>query len=489
MTAQQILASQPSAPTTLVIGAGPVGLSAALHLGREAWLVDAAPRPGGQSRPVSEAGFRFDRPGLLPFGGAHETDALVAELLGDAAAWRERSAWVWGEEAWRRVPAAAAGGARASRPVAAIDGAGAWSGREEAYGGPERRRLAGSGAREVVGALERRRPRFFGGAPRDYEEFLREVWGPSDAASFAIPYARKLWGRDPAELAAPSLGSRVPAVQDVLEGTWRPALRGARPRAGAGFPWPERGGLAALLDAAARRLGDRLRLGAAVVRFSPARHVATLGDGTTVPYESLVSTLPLPALVALAGDEAPPRVREAAAGLRARALRLVHLGVDRPRTIDAQWLYCPGDSVFHRLVFPGAFAADAEPAGGFALTCEIAHDTEAPLSLEGDALVRRCVADCVALGVLDERDALRCAVTVDVPSALPIEEDGRAERVALVRDWLVQHDVVLAGRMAEWQYHGSAQPLLAGREAAERVRTEQARQFLGFGCARWASAR
>jgi UDP-galactopyranose mutase len=489
MPVQEFTAPQSSGPTTLVIGAGPVGLSAALHLGPEAWLVDAARRPGGQSRPISEEGFRFDRPGLLPFGGAQETDALVAELLDGGAAWRERSAWVWGEDAWRRVPASVAGGARASRPVVAIDGTRAWDGREGTYEGPERRRRAGSGAREVVGALERRRPRFFASAPQDYEGFLREVWGPADAAGFAIPYARKLWGREPAALAAPSLGSRVPAVQDVLEGTWRPTVRGARPRAGAGFPWPEHGGLATLLDAMARRLGDRLRLDAAVVRFSPARHVATLGDGTAVPYEFLVSTLPLPALVALAGDEAPPRVREAAAGLRARALRLVHLGIGRARTVDAQWLYCPGESLFHRVVFPGAFAADAEPAGGFALTCEIAYDAGAPLPVEGDALVRRCVADCVALGLIDERDPVRCAVTADVSSALPIEDDGRAERVALVRDWLAQHDVVLAGRMAEWQYHGSAQPLLAGREAADRVRTEQARQFLGFGCARWASAR
>ena len=65
--------------------------------------------------------------------------------------------------------------------------------------------------------------------------------------------------------------------------------------------------------------------------------------------------------------------------------------------------------------------------------------------MTGAALIERCVADCIRVGVLDESDALLTSNQVDMPYAYVIYDHGRAERVARIRDWLTNFDILLAG--------------------------------------------
>src|SRR5687768_18003141 len=51
-------------------------------------------------------------------------------------------------------------------------------------------------------------------------------------------------------------------------------------------------------------------------------------------YEQLISTMPLPVLVRMIGDEAPARVREAASRLRHVSVRCVNLGIGRKNITD-----------------------------------------------------------------------------------------------------------------------------------------------------------
>jgi UDP-galactopyranose mutase len=78
-----------------------------------------------------------------------------------------------------------------------------------------------------------------------------------------------------------------------------------------------------------------------------------LDNGDVIAYEQLISTMPLPVLVRLAGEEAPAEVQQAAAGLRFVSVRCVHLGVGRERLTEKHWIYYPEDTVFHRIFVQG----------------------------------------------------------------------------------------------------------------------------------------
>ena len=110
--------------------------------------------------------------------------------------------------------------------------------------------------------------------------------------------------------------------------------------------------------------GDLL-LQADVERVSPLLRVATLKDGRRFHYDTLISTLPLPVLIASMGDEAPAEVRRAASELRHVSIRCVNLGIARPHVTDKHWIYFPEDTVFHRVFVQGNASPHCNPARRF----------------------------------------------------------------------------------------------------------------------------
>jgi len=57
----------------------------------------------------------------------------------------------------------------------------------------------------------------------------------------------------------------------------------------------------------------------------------------------------------------------------------------------------------------------------------------------------------------------------DLPYAYVVYDHARAEAVQLIREWLEERDIVLAGRYSEWEYYNSDHAFLAGKRAAEKV--------------------
>lgn len=267
------------------------------------------------------------------------------------------------------------------------------------------------------------------------------------------------------------LGGRVPMpdLGEMIEGALSPKPKPMGPNARFGYPL--RGGFQALMDGFLPHLRGELRLNSKVARVSPRDHTLTLTDGTEVGYEQLVSTMPLPKLVAACGDEVPEAVRRAAAGLRYTSVRCVNLGVGRENVTEKHWIYYPEDSVFHRVFVQGNASPHCNPPGGFGLTCEITYGPLKPLPCDGQALIDRCVADCVKVGLIRADDPVVCANQVDMPFAYVVYDHARKRNVEVIRDWLRGHDIHLAGRYSEWEYYNSDHAFLAGKRVAEAVRT------------------
>jgi UDP-galactopyranose mutase len=54
-----------------------------------------------------------------------------------------------------------------------------------------------------------------------------------------------------------------------------------------------------------------------------------------------------------------------------------------------------------------------------------------------------------------------------MPYAYVVYDHARKQNVAIVRDWLARHDIILAGRYSEWEYYNSDHAFIAGKKAAE----------------------
>ncbi len=480
-----------AAEPVVIVGAGPTGLSAAYHLGKGSLLIDQNDRVGGWCRSIEDGGYTFDYAGHIMFSNDPYVHQMYARLLGDNVHWQDREAWIYSKNVYTRYPFQ---GALYGLPpdvlkeciVGAIEArfGPLTSGTES----PRRNRTSPTACKAesitdccadgVVETFSRtvsaQRPSQRQEAPRNFEEFIYKVWGRGVARHFAIPYNRKLWAVPLDEMETSWLGGRVPMpdLEEMIAGALQPVPPPMGPNARFGYPL--RGGFQALMDGFLPHLEGELRLGTRIARVVPSRHELQLTDGTPLRYEQLVSTMPLPELVRMIGSEAPAAVRLAATGLRHVSVRCVNLGVARTNVTEKHWIYYPEDTVFHRVFVQGNASPHCNPDGGFGLTCEITYSPYKPLPCQGDALIERCISDCVAVGLLRPEDVVPVRNEVDMPYAYVVYDHARAANVRTIRDWLATQDIILSGRYSEWEYYNSDHAFLAGRKAAETVRSASA---------------
>ena len=476
---------------TVVIGAGPTGLSAAYHLGRGSVLLEAGSTVGGWCRSIVDNGFTFDHAGHIMFSNDPYVHELYEKLLGDNVHWQNREAWIYSHDVYTRYPFQQAlyglppdvlkecivGAIEArfgplkdpvpasTRPVA-VDPR-RCDPKAESITDCCADGIAESTTPLVAFDKASRAPR---GEPQNFEEFIYKVWGAGVAKHFAVPYNRKLWAVPLNEMETSWLGGRVPLpdLEEMIEGALQPSKKPIGPNARFGYPL--RGGFQALMDGFLPLLEGELQLNARVVAVDATRHQVVLADGRRFQYEQLISTMPLPELVKMLSGEALGPVREAASKLRHTSVRCVNIGVARENVTDKHWIYYPGDSVFHRIFVQGNASPHCNAPGGFGLTCEITYAPSKPLPCDGDELIDLCIRDCIRVGLLREDDVILARNQVDMPYAYVVYDHARAQNFKIVNDWCERHDIILSGRYSEWQYYNSDHAFIAGRNAAERAR-------------------
>ena len=279
----------------VVLGGGPAGLAAAWYAaraGRRVTLIERADHVGGLAGSFEVAGVRVDN-------GSHrlhertepELLADLQGLLGDELQHRPRDGRIRLCERWVAFPLQAADLVTAVPPAFAARAA-----RDLAAGPVRMRRGEDSFASRARAGL-----------------------GPTVAGAFYEPYARKLFGVDPAELSPELFRRRVGARSSG--GILRRVLSRNPPP---GF-WYPAGGFGRIPEAiadAAVAAGAALRTGVAAVAIRPDADGATveLSDGTTVRARRVLSTLPAGVTTGLYD---PTHV----AGARRRGGRRPHLPV------------------------------------------------------------------------------------------------------------------------------------------------------------------
>ena len=463
----------------VIVGAGPTGLSAAFHRGKDTLLLERNASVGGWCRSIHDKGFTFDHAGHIMFSNDPYVQELYDVLLGSNQHWQDREAWIYSKNVFTRYPFQ---GALYGLPPPVIKEC-IMGAMEARYG--QTRRSLGAGA-ETPGcaaktvedccadgsvasaATSGAKPR----EARNFEEFIYQVWGAGIARHFAIPYNRKLWTVPLREMETSWLGGRVPLpdLEAIIEGALEPVAKPMGPNARFGYPL--KGGFQALMSGFLPHIRGTVELNANVVQLLAGEHMIALADGRRFRYDQLISTMPLPELVKLTSG-APEPVRAAARALRHISVRCVNLGIGRENITDKHWIYYPEDTIFHRIFVQGNASPHCNAPGGFGFTCEISYSPWKPLPLEGEALIQRCIDDCIRVGMMRADDVVLAANQVDMPYAYVVYDHARAQNVATIQAWLAQHDILLAGRYSEWEYYNSDHAFIAGKNAAARIRNTQ----------------
>ena len=429
----------------IILGAGLAGLSAAYHL-EDSVIYEASPVVGGHAKSISKNGFTFDE-GIHVL---HTKNEYVLALLGGPAnaglASHEREAWIYHYDTLTRYPFQA-----------------------NTYGLPL----------EVVkecltGFIQNDFPndKF-----KTYADWLYYQFGRGITDRFMIPYSIKFWGVHPRELTTEWVSVRHPrpSFDEVISGALGDQKKGFG--VNATFRYPKRGGFGAIGEALADTVGrDRIHLGMRATRIDLREREIDFNNGELVlPYEVLISTIPLPELVAITTD-LPTSIRAAAEQLRAISILAVNLGIGRPNITDKHWIYYPEeDYIFFRVSFPMNKAPGMVPSGTSSISAEIAHGNGR--TLDRDGVTQRVMEDLQRSGVLRPGDKVVFEDSIDIRYAYIIHDKKRRRAVRAIHEHFKSHEIFPCGRYGDWGYLWSDEAILSGRRTAAALRRKSAQNL------------
>jgi UDP-galactopyranose mutase len=188
-----------------------------------------------------------------------------------------------------------------------------------------------------------------------------------------------------------------------------------------------------------------------------------------IPFERLISTIPLPELVRLIPD-APQEVREASQKLRCNSIMVVNLGINRPGITNKHWIYYhEREYSFFRISFPFNKGPHMAPPGTSSISAEIAYSDVHPLPVSREHIVLKVVDDLKRAGVLDPQDQVLSVDLIDIKYAYVIYDAERRSAIRCIHAYLKQNDIYPCGRYGEWAYLWSDEAILSGRKVAMQV--------------------
>jgi protoporphyrinogen oxidase len=302
--------------------------------------------------------------------------------------------------------------------------------------------------------------------PTNYEEWLHRAMGPVFGDTFPAAYTRKYWTTDPANLDVDWIGIRIlrPSVEEVVEGARGPLDKPTYYVASRDSRYPSRGGFLAYTHRLAR--GANIRYASTLERIDFGRRSMTMSDGSEARYRVLVSTIPLPVLIA-ASTDAPESVREAASMLRCTNFLHVQVAVDHPASRDEFWVYVyDEDKLSTRISFTEKFSANNAPGGTTGIQVEVYGSPYRPLPSDREWVERRVVEELIEMGLIEEPDAVRSVHAKFVPWGNVIFDLDRRAALEEVDGYLDRMGVLRAGRFSEWKYLMTDACVLSGRRVA-----------------------
>jgi len=447
---------------TLVVGAGPAGLTAAYELsklGARATVVEADHQVGGLSRTVNYRGYRFDIGGHRFFSKVPLINELWHEILQEEFLTRSRLSRIH------------YGGRYFEYPLKAFN------------------TLAGLGPLEAlqIGLSYTQAKIAPSREETNFEQWVSNRFGSRLYHIFFKTYTEKVWGIPCTEISADWAAQRIKnlslreAVRNALMGSGR-TKNGQiittlinqfhYPRLGPGMMWEH------CKDLLAAQGSDTLY----DVRVERIRHrggrvegvFGRTGSGEDIPFrgDHVISTMPLRELIHALDPAPPDEVLRAANNLRYRDYLTVVLIVKRESVFPDNWIYIHSPEVkMGRIQNYKNWSPDMVPDSSYtSLGLEyFLWDHDAEWSWPQEQLIELGIQDCVQIGLIDPSEVIDGTV-VRMQKAYPVYDQRYHDSIATLRTYMEHFsNLQTIGRNGLHRYNNQDHSMLTGVYAARNI--------------------
>jgi protoporphyrinogen oxidase len=456
----------PSPSTTLVIGAGPAGLTAAYELakhGQPVVVLESDPEyVGGLSRTINYQGYRFDVGGHRFFSKSREVEDLWTEILGADMLQRPRSSRIYYRGQFYTYPL---------KPFEALS----------KLGPLESMRCLLSFAAARAHPTRN---------PKSFEDWVVNQFGERLFQIFFKTYTEKVWGMSCKEISADWAAQRIKslslssAIKNGLLSPRQPSDRSQvvktlidtfrYPRLGPGMMWEK-------CAQRVRELGGKVLLGRNVVacRLDASGPTWTVTarsvDGRSEQFcaEHIISSIPLRQLVAQIEPRPLETVLDSAQSLRYRDFVAVGLVLRERNRFSDNWIYIHDPDVkVGRVQNYKSWSPEMVPDPNY---CSYGLEY---FCFEGDGLWSMADNELIALAK-KELEQVGLAASIDVvdgcvirqPKAYPVYDDDYKRHVEIIRQALDAHcpNLQLVGRNGMHKYNNQDHAMMTALLAARNI--------------------
>jgi protoporphyrinogen oxidase len=443
-------------PITVIIGAGPAGLTAAYELSklkRQTLVLEEQNTVGGLARTESYKGFYFDLGGHRFFTKAQAVELMWREVLGADFLRRPRLSRIYYNRKFFYYPL---------KPLNALSGLGFWHSL-------------------LIGLSYLRWQLFPHRREETFEQWVTNRFGKKLFETFFKAYTEKVWGLSCAELRAEWAAQRIRglSLKTVVISMFAKPKQTIKtlieefhyPRLGPGMMWQA-------VKEIIERDGSVVRLNCKVVAVRRNdNHVESVvisnnDHSEVIRGSAFVSSMPVNEFILKLEPPAPAHVLQASRGLRYRGLLVVCLIINKADVFPDNWLYIHDPEVHvgriqnYKNWSPDMIPDSAKTSLGMEYFCT-----------SGDALWNLPDTDLIELGKREiERVGLAPSATVEdahvirVPHAYPIYDGEYNNNVTIIREFLGRlENFQTIGRNGLHRYNNQDHAMMTGLLAARNL--------------------
>jgi protoporphyrinogen oxidase len=446
---------------TIVVGAGPAGLTAALELGkldRPAVVFEADDVVGGISRSVVFRGCRMDVGGHRFFTKVPEVEALWKEILDGDLLVRRRMSRIYYRDSFFDYPL---------KPLNALRGLGLIE-----------------AARVVASYLH---AQLFPVADEStFDAWVSNRFGRRLYEIFFKTYTEKVWGMPCSEISAAWAAQRIKNL-DLMTALKNAFFRNGGsggevvtslidrfyyPRLGPGMMWERCRELAESHGIATHTRSRVIRVHHDGTRVSAVDVEGPNGKEHRETGGSLISSMPIGALIGAMEPAPPRRVLDAAQRLRYRDFLIVGLIVDRDHLFSDNWIYIHSPEVrVGRIQNFKNWSPDmvSDPKLSFVGFEYFANRCDDLWSMQDDELIELAASEAQTIGIFG-RGEVQAGTVFRMPRAYPVYDGEYETHLQAMREWLDGFEnLFTVGRNGQHRYNNQDHSMLAGLYAARNV--------------------
>ena len=428
----------------IIIGAGITGLSAGYHAEKrniKYQIFEQESQVGGLCRTLYKDGFYFDISGHVLSLKDQYIQALVRRFLKDNLRIIKRNAAIYSKEVFTRYPF-----------------------QVNLYGLP--RRVISECLREFVKVYFKHRdlpPNSY----RTFHDLILAKFGKGIARHFMFPYNSKFWTVPVRDIVCDWVAGYIPmpSLEDIFNGAF------GRKKDNFGhnaiFWYPSRGGIQPLCDNFAERLKN-LHLNKSVRKISLKKKELTFNSGEVIGYTKLISTMPLKELIAIAEDDLPSRITQAARKLKHNSVLVLNIGVKGQNLTDKHWVYLPEKKYApYRVGTYTNFSKQIAPPGTTSYYAEIAYRKD--WNVNKDKLINRTINDMLSIGFIRKKKDIITKDVFDIKYAYVIYDKNYSQNRKVLLEYLRRHNIFSIGRYGGWEYSLMESAMQQGKNIIDKV--------------------